>query len=133
MKPTELPHSSDEYGDHYEDECYRCLASQEVHSTCRCGACCRNLLLEVSTEDAEIEPRIRGKGSPILDVPDASGARELIGYLLNSKENDYACSFLDRKTNLCTIYETRPLMCRLFNCDGEDRENLVQLGILPAR
>jgi Fe-S-cluster containining protein len=35
-------------------------------------------------------------------------------------------------TSLCTIYETRPLVCRLFDCDGDDRQQLVELGILPA-
>ncbi len=33
-------------------------------------------------------------------------------------------------TNACTIYETRPLLCRLFNCEREGREQLIELGIL---
>lgn len=132
MKPADLPHSTDEEGEHDEDECYRCLASKEVHSTCRCGACC-GLIIEVDVRDAEVEPRIKNKGSPIYADPPETGTRELIGYLLNSKENDYACAFLDRSCKLCTIYETRPLVCRLFDCDGDDRQKLVQLGILPAR
>ena len=55
----------------------------------------------------------------------------LIGFLLNSAENGQACAFLDRATNLCGIYETRPLMCRLFACDKKDE--LIELGILPWR
>jgi Fe-S-cluster containining protein len=43
------------------------------------------------------------------------------------------CVFLNPQTQLCTIYRTRPLACRLFDCDGEDRQRLVQLGILPDR
>ena len=32
---------------------------------CRCGECCRRLLIEVDLEDAEREPRIKELGSPI--------------------------------------------------------------------
>jgi Fe-S-cluster containining protein len=135
MKPTELPHTTDEDGEHIEDECYPCLARHEVQSACRCGDCCRLLILEAQVEDALVEPRIAENGDPIYQAPEltATGTRELIGYLLNSTENGGACAFLDRQTNLCTIYETRPLMCRLFNCDGDDRTGWVQLGFLPPR
>jgi len=125
-------HDVDEYGDHDADACYQCLRGKEVKSDCRCGQCC-HLIIEVRTEDAEIEPRIREKGTPLLDEPDENGTRELIGYALNSARNDYACAFLDRETNLCGIYDTRPLICRLFDCTGEDREQLVELGLLPPR
>lgn len=90
-------------------------------------------MIEVRTEDAEIEPKIKEMGSPILDEPDENGKRELIGYYLNSKRNEYACAFLDRTTNLCGIYDTRPLVCRLFDCDGADRAEKVELGLLPPR
>jgi Fe-S-cluster containining protein len=43
------------------------------------------------------------------------------------------CVFLDPKTDLCGIYKTRPLVCRLFDCEGEGREQLIELGILPER
>lgn len=56
--------------------------------------------------------------------------REVIGYVLNSADNEYACTFLDRETNRCTIYETRPLTCRLSDCDNDGREQLIELGIL---
>jgi Fe-S-cluster containining protein len=51
-----------------------------------------------------------------------------VGYLLNSK--DGPCVFLDLETNLCSIHPTRPLMCRLFDCAGEGREQIIELGIL---
>jgi hypothetical protein len=133
VKPTDLPHTTDEYGEHSPSECYPCLAAEAVHSDCRCGECCRRLILEVLIEDAEVEPKIKERCSPLYEHPQltASGTRELIGYLLNAE--DGPCTFLDRQTNLCTIHETRPLMCRLFSCDGDDRERLVELGILPPR
>ena len=45
----------------------------------------------------------------------------------------HACTFLNDATNECTIYETRPWTCRVFDCDGPQRKELVQLGILPPR
>jgi Fe-S-cluster containining protein len=99
----------------------------EVQSDCRCGECCRRLIIEVGTEDAEREPRIREKGSPIYLPPELTrtGQKELAGYLLNSPENGHACAFLDQQTNLCGIYETRPWTCRAFDCDGEGKERLM--------
>jgi Fe-S-cluster containining protein len=116
--------------DHDPEECYDCLLEQETINTCRCGKCCRRLIIEVGLEDAAREPRIGERGSPIFAPTEltGSGERELEGYLLNGK--DLACVFLDKDTNLCTIYETRPLTCRLFDCDGEGREQLINLGIL---
>jgi Fe-S-cluster containining protein len=116
--------------DHDPEGCYECLLKEEVISTCRCAECCRRLLIEVSVEDAEREPRIKERGSPTYTPAELteSGEDELEGYLLNGK--DLVCVFLDQRNNLCTIYETRPLLCRLFNCDGEGKEQLIELGIL---
>lgn len=116
-------HTVDEDGEHDPDVCYTCLLGKEVTSSCRCAACCRHLILEASLEDAVREPRVKEEGSPIKGFTD-----ELEGYLLNAA--DGPCVFLDRGTNLCAIYETRPLMCRLFDCNGEGRELLIELGIL---
>ena len=123
-------HTLDEFGEHDPEECYQCLLQQPaVTSECLCGLCCRRLLIEVLAEDAEREPRIKALGSPLLASPDENGHRPLVGYILNSRD-DMACVFLDRATNLCTIYETRPLLCWLFDCDGEGREQLIELGII---
>ena len=126
MRPTDLPHAVDEDGGHDLDECYPCLAAEEVRSECRCGACCRNLTLNACVEDAHVEPRIRELCAATRDH-----AGRLTGYRLNAA--DGPCTFLDRQTELCTIRETRPLMCRLFDCDGQDRDDLVQVGVLPPR
>jgi Fe-S-cluster containining protein len=130
---TDVPHGTDEDGEHDPGACYRCIAEEEpVQTDCRCGACCRSLILEATAEDGVVEPLIKEKCSPLYEHPQLTGGtRELIGYLLNA--DDGPCTFLDRQTNLCGIYNTRPLMCRLFDCDGEDREELVQLGILPPK
>jgi Fe-S-cluster containining protein len=127
-------HTLDEDGEHDEDACYQCALSREVKNDCRCGKCC-HLLIEVELEDAEREPKIKEKGLPIYTPPELtrSGKRELSGYLLNVPENGHACAFLDRTTNLCTIHATRPLLCRLFDCDGDGKDQLIELGWLPPR
>jgi hypothetical protein len=125
-------HQFDEDDIHDEEECEICLLAKAPTCTCRCGRCC-HLLVEVSLADAQREPRIAEKGFPIYAGPEltASGQPELEGYLLNAAEAGYACVFLDQGTNLCTIYDTRPLACRLFDCDGAGRDQLIELGILP--
>jgi hypothetical protein len=82
---------------------------KEVHNDCRCGQCC-HLLIETDLEDAKREPKIAERGSPIYLPAEVteSGKEELIGHLLNTKDNGYACTFLDRSTNLCSIYENQP-------------------------
>ena len=105
---------------HEPDECYHCLLGEEVSSRCRCGDCCRSLIIETCLQDAEVEPLIKERGSPIYTGPEftASGQRELQGYLLNGKGG--SCVFFDDESNLCTIHATRPLVCRLFQCDGSE-------------
>jgi len=124
-----------EYGDDDLDDDDLFEAGTEVKNDCRCGECCRRLIIETELEDAAREPKIAERGSPIYMPPEVteSGEKELVGYNLNDKANDYACTFLDRSTNLCSIYDTRPWVCRVFDCDGEQREELVELGILPPR
>lgn len=115
-------HDLDEDGDHDPDECELCLEQHPVSCSCKCGNCCESLLIEVSLRDAEREPRIR-ECPPIRGFTD-----EQIGYLLNDPQNGHACRFFDRTSRLCTIYDTRPLICRLFNCEEErdgDRGELL--------
>ena len=108
-------HELDEEGDHEPDECQKCLeASETVVCSCDCGNCCRQLLIETTLADAQREPLIAARGSPYRDL------EEVVGYLLNDSANQYACTFLDQATNRCTIWKTRPGICRLFNCDDSD-------------
>lgn len=120
--PEEPGHDVDEEGAHVPDECELCVErNHSVACQCRCGKCCEELLIEVSLRDAEREPRIKELCRPIWDS-DAQlfeGRQEVAGYLLNSREHDMACVFFDKTTRLCTIHATRPLVCRLFNCDQE--------------
>lgn len=116
---------SERIDDFDEDASYEELLKKEVKSECNCGQCCR-LIIEVELHDAEREPRIKELGSPLESPLDGSGKREVVGYMLNSR-SDYACVFLGQD-NRCSIYPTRPLVCRLFDCNGEGKEQLIELG-----
>jgi Fe-S-cluster containining protein len=106
-------HDLNEFDVHDPEECERCLEQNEsVLSKCRCGFCCERLILEASLRDGLREPRIAAECELLRDI-----GPEPIGYLLNDRTNGNACHFFDRETRLCTIYDTRPLMCRLFDCD----------------
>ena len=108
-------HDTDEDGFHDSEDCELCIeGTASVTCQCHCGKCCEKLLLEASLRDAEREPRIAAECKPYKDFDP-----EIAGYWLNDRDNGYACHFFDRATRLCTIYETRPLMCRVFNCDLE--------------
>lgn len=128
--PEEPGHDVDEEGMHDPDDCDLCIErTHTVACQCRCGKCCESLLIEVSLRDAEREPKIKERGRPIRDT-DAElyeGRYAIGGYLLNSKDNGGACAFFDRTARLCTIHETRPLVCRVFNCDDEQnlRDHLL--------
>ena len=133
--PDEPGHDVDEEGAHVADECELCVERDDtVACTCRCGKCCESLLIEASLRDAEREPRIKELCGPIwdTDIELFEHRKEVGGYLLNSRENGGACVFFDRQTRLCTIHETRPLVCRLFNCDQEQERFLDEQPSDPS-
>jgi Fe-S-cluster containining protein len=101
---------------HDPEACYLCLLdAPPILSDCRCAMCCRALIIETTLEDAAREPLIAVRGSPIHVPPELTGTGqpEVEGYLLNGPNG---CVFLDQMSNRCTIYETRPLCCRRFDC-----------------
>src|SRR4051812_47751659 len=99
MRHVDLRHTCEDDDDIDGSEgCVPCLTATEAKSECRCGACCRSLILEACVQDAEVEPRIKELCGELREMGD-----EVIGYLLNAP--DGPCTFLDRQANLCTIYE----------------------------
>lgn len=101
---------------HDEEECPLCLEGRECRSQCRCGCCCERLIIEASAFDALREPLIKERGSIIIDDP--SLPLEVADWLLNSRTGP--CVFFHRGSDghgVCEIYATRPLGCRLFDCD----------------
>src|SRR2546423_1292663 len=94
QKPNDKETLEDWEEDSDWQEEYAELMAQEIRNTCRCAECCRRLIIEVGLEDAEREPQIREKGSPIYTPAELTenGERELDGFILNGK--DLACVFL---------------------------------------
>lgn len=110
---------------HDPEDCPLCLWERPVTCACRCGRCCEALLIEATAFDAEREPRIRERASIIDRTPD--GRRlppEEADWFLNSPQGP--CVFFHRDAHglgVCEIHQTRPLACRLFDCDRyEHRE-----------
>lgn len=79
----------------------------------QCGAkCCRApSRMVILREEAELMSLLMGKeraqSTPV--VPKDNGTFEM-----HFKDTGGACPFLDQKTNLCTIYDQRPLACRKY-------------------
>ncbi len=79
-----------------------------------CGACCRTRPVFVSEADAVREPRIRSEGSVIpLWMQTPAWVHRLFPLPFHE-----ACCFLDAQ-NRCTVYSTRPEVCRDFRAGSE--------------
>jgi uncharacterized protein len=79
------------------------------HECDGCGACCRTFPIFAAESDVEREPRIHAEGrrlAPWLATPRWT-------YQLYPLPFHETCCFLNAE-NRCTIYATRPDMCRAF-------------------
>ena len=99
--------------------------------TCEgCGACCRTFPIFASEKDAKREPRIAKEG---LLLPEYM-RDEAWTYRLFRLPFHEACCFLG-KDNRCTIYATRPNVCREFipgeaQCrEARERQNLSSSAV----
>ncbi len=91
-----------------------------------CGACCGAYLIFASMDDAAREPRIPSETRKLagwLETP--QWAYQL--YPLPFLE---ACCFLDADRR-CTIYETRPVVCREFAAGSEPCQQARAMKCLP--
>lgn len=113
-------HDLDEDGEHDPDECQLCLeANHSVQNTCRCGECCTKLIVEATARDAAREPLIKVLGKKLRD--------DVTGEYPPDDEADWyltapgGCVFYRQEgdTGVCSIYETRPMVCRLFCCEKD--------------
>ena len=122
MEPTDAlsGHDLNEDDDHVPDECRLCLeANHTVENACRCGECCKHLIIEVTAGDASREPLIKVLGRKLRNgLTGESPPDDEADWLPNGKSGP--CVFL--KEELCSIHETRPLVCRLFCCDKFKRD-----------
>lgn len=93
----------------------------------QCGACC-GAFLPVS--DAEVK-KIKNYVKAHHIKPQKHGTA-----VLANPAVDFNCPFLDttKKCEKCTIYEVRPMICRLFKCsEGPDVcESMAGGGYKPV-
>ena len=91
----------------------------------RCGRCCRDAPADVNAEEQQL---IESKGfTDFLDYPDGTPQRFI------KRKSDGSCLFLT-KENKCSIYEVRPMICRLAPFDVRDwdyEKNLIEVDFRP--
>lgn len=98
-----------------------------VYDCDSCGACCRTFPIFAAEHDAQREPRIRDEGRRLplwLATPDWD-------YQLFPLPFHETCCFLDG-ANRCTIYATRPDVCRRFEPGSKQCQDArKQRGLMP--
>jgi len=92
-----------------------------------CGACCRTFPVLVSIGDAKREPRIRDEGMQLREWE----RRDEWEYRLHPLPFRRGCAFL-AQDNSCSVYETRPSVCRRFEAGSpECHEARERVGLAP--
>ena len=92
-----------------------------------CGACCRTFPIFASAADARREPRIVAEGRALAEHL----ATDHWHYQLYPLPFHVTCCFLDGDAR-CTIYPTRPDVCRAFPAGGEQCQTArARLGLPP--
>jgi hypothetical protein len=91
-----------------------------------CGACCRTFPIFVADADAKREPRIAAEGKQLP----AHLATPSWKYQLFPLPFLAACCFLD-EADRCSIYPTRPDMCRTFAAGGKQCQEARTRAGLP--
>jgi Fe-S-cluster containining protein len=92
-----------------------------------CGACCCTFPIFAAESDALREPRIRNEGRRLplwLATPQWD-------YQLFPLPFHESCCFLDGE-NRCTIYATRPNVCRRFEAGSAQCQEARKLRGLPV-
>lgn len=92
-----------------------------------CGACCRTFPIFAAGADADREPRIAREGRTL---PEHVASPQWTYQLFPLPFHD-GCCFLDGD-NRCTIYATRPEVCREFPAGGDQcQEARARVGLPP--
>jgi Fe-S-cluster containining protein len=87
----------------------------QSHFACDgCGACCRTFPIFASAADAARQPRIAVEGRALAEHL----ATDRWTYQLFPLPFHETCCFLDGDSR-CTIYPTRPEVCRAFPAGGD--------------
>ena len=85
-----------------EHGCYNYTKNGECS---KCGACCGCFLPLSKKEIREIKRLVIANKIEPHKIP------------VVCMSIDLTCPFLDLKTHLCSIYDNRPHICRVFKCD----------------
>ncbi len=100
--------------------------SPAVHECDGCGACCGAHLIFASVHDAAREPRIVCETQKLA----AWLVTPRWAYRLHPLPFHQACCFLDADRR-CSIYETRPEVCREFAAGSEPCQRARAMKDLP--
>lgn len=91
-------------------------------STCKqgCSHCCQQSVIMIDQADAVVLASATGRE---MSIPDPNDKRNYRGV---------PCVFLDTTTNSCTVYEHRPMTCRIslsadvpYKCKTEEHRQMV--------
>lgn len=86
----------------------------------KCGKCCHQFGITLSVEDIAREPRLKEHMIPVHRVGNPKTRVYMIEkklpFVLTKSKRGGPCVFL--LNNMCLIYETRPEICRTFECKG---------------
>lgn len=92
-----------------------------------CGACCRTFPVLVSIGDSRREPRIEAEACPIEPWNRTSEWE----FRLHPLPFSRGCLFLDENDS-CSVYKTRPDVCRIFDAGSEQcSEARGRVGLPP--
>ena len=102
-----------------EQGCYNFTNDGECS---KCGNCCSTLLPLKSSEIARLRRLIKARGIKPHEQPKVVVAVDL------------TCPFLT-DDNLCSIYDDRPFICRVFKCDSKPTEEefrMIKEPLIPT-
>jgi Fe-S-cluster containining protein len=103
------------------------ILNEEALECDRCGACCSTFFVQVSEQDAELEPRIKAASIVVEPWLQSDEWR----YRLHPLPFHEGCCFLG-SNKLCAIYQSRPQVCRRFKAGSQQCQEARALkGLEP--
>ena len=104
------------------------MGKKTVHFKCHhCGHCCRDVVCLPTPQDVIRIVKATGVApekflefltpDQISEVPKSDPTWLRCGkkrYIMALRRKKKGCFFVDRQTRLCTVYDARPILCRLY-------------------
>jgi Fe-S-cluster containining protein len=91
---------------------------------CRCGTCCLETEMLLSTKDIE---RLKKKGYSI----EFFSRLDEEGYIVLRNQNGH-CVFFDVKMRKCKVYDIRPIGCRLYPIIFDESKGVIVDEVCPS-